>query len=268
MVPALPSWRAGAARTAVVDFLESVTSGSGTVPAAERVATFDNDGTLACEKPHTALAEFLAAQSRRAPTDLSGHEVLRELGTLLAGTSVVEYETLSRKFVADAIHPRFGVGYPALVYAPMQELIALLHILEFSVFVCSDSSRDFNRVFAASAYGLPRERIIGSEVRIELQDGVLVRTATPVPLNDGPGKVVHIWDRTGQQPLFAAGNAIGDIEMLNAARFALLVRHDDPEREYGYDDPQALAAARSSGWTVASMRTDFKAIWSTTVTSW
>jgi hypothetical protein len=104
--------------------------------------------------------------------------------------------------------------------------------------------------------------VIGSEVRIELRNGVLVRSATPVPLNDGPGKAVHIWDRTGQPPLFAAGNAVGDIEMLDAARFALLVHHDDPDREYGYDDVPALAAARDSGWTVVSMRDDFDTMWS------
>jgi phosphoserine phosphatase len=265
MMLALPSWRAGATKQAIVDFLESVTTGPGAVPPAERIATFDNDGTLACEKPQTALAAFLAAQSasagREPRADATGHEVLRDLGAMFAGTTVAEYEHLSRAFLACAIHPRFRIGYPALVYAPMKELVALLHTLEFSVFVCSDSSRDFNRVLATSAYGLRRERVIGSEVRIELQDGVLVRTATPVPLNDGPGKVVHIWDRTGRQPLFAAGNAAGDIEMLDAACFALLVHHDDPDREYRYDDLHALDAADASGWTVARMKDDFETIW-------
>jgi phosphoserine phosphatase len=265
MRSALPSWRAGATKQAIVDFLERVTAGSGAVPPAERIATFDNDGTLTCEKPQTALAAFLAAQSnsagREPRAEATGHEVLRELGELLAGTTVAEYERLSRAFLAGAIHPRFRMGYPALAYAPMRELVALLHTLEFRVFVCSDSSRDFNRILAESAYGLQREHVIGSEVRIELRHGVLVRTATPVPLNDGPGKVVHIWDRTGQQPLFAAGNAVGDIEMLDAARFALLVHHDDPDREYGYDDLDALAAADAAGWTVAGMKYDFDAIW-------
>ena len=141
----------------------------------------------------------------------------------------------------------------------MRELIDLLHGLQFSVFLCSDSSRDFNRVLAGPAYGLRRERVIGSEVQIELNGGRLVRTAVPAPLDDGPGKAVHIWERTGQRPLFAAGNAVGDIEMLTAARFALLVHHDDPDREYAYDDPHALTAAAAGGWTVTSMREDFAA---------
>jgi len=159
------------------------------------------------------------------------------------------------------MHPRFKRGYPALVYAPMRELIGLLHTLQFSVFLCSDSSRDFNRVLAEAAYGLRRERVIGSEVRIELRGAQLVRTAITEPLDDGPGKVVHIWDRTGRQPLLAAGNAAGDIEMLTAARFALLIHHDDPEREYFYDDPHALSAAASRGWSVISMREDFATMW-------
>ena len=89
----------------------------------------------------------------------------------------------------------------------------------------------------------------------------LVRTAIPVPLDDGPGKVVHIWDRAGRRPLLAAGNARGDIEMLSAARFALLVHHDDAEREYAYDDEHALAAASRESWTVVSMRDDFECVW-------
>ena len=159
------------------------------------------------------------------------------------------------------MHPRFGCRYPVLVYRPMCELLVLLQQLDFSVFVCSDSSRDFMRVFAAPAYALARERVIGSEVRIELRGGELTRTATPVPLDDGPGKVVHIWDRAGRAPLLAAGNAVGDIEMLDAARFALLVHHDDPEREYGYVDEPALDAAARGGWTVLSMRADFEVLW-------
>ena len=259
---ALPSWRAGANRQAIVDFLRSVTVGPDAVPAAERLATFDNDGTLACEKPRTALAAFLMQESLGALGDVGGgHEVLHELGALMAGRTTSDYEQRSRAFLDEARHPRFGRGYPVLVYAPMRELIDLLHALEFSVFLCSDSSRDFNRVLAGPAYGLRRERVIGSEVQIELRGAQLVRTAVPVPLDDGPGKVVHIWDRTGQQPLLAAGNAAGDIEMLTAARFALLIHHDDPEREYAYDDPRALSAAARRGWSVISMREDFATLW-------
>ena len=262
MESALPSWRPGAPRTALVDFLRSVTEGPEVVPPADRLATFDNDGTLACEKPRTALAACLDhATGRTAGEPVGGHEVLRDVGALFAGRSTIEFEQQVRRFLAEAVHPRFGRRYLELVYAPMRELIGLLHALEFSVFLCSDSSRDFNRVLAEPAYGLRREQVIGSEVGIELRSGQLIRTAAPVPLADGPGKVVHIWDRTGRQPLLAAGNAEGDIEMLSAARFAMLIDHDDSEREYAYGDPRALTAALSGGWTVISMREDFATIW-------
>jgi phosphoserine phosphatase len=257
----LPSWRPGAAKTAILDFLWGATASPAAVDPAERIATFDNDGTLACEKPRTALAAFLAEQAPDAPARASGHEVLRELAALFAGQTTADYESRSREFLHRATHPRFDCGYPSLVYAPMRELIGLLTRLEFSVYLCSDSSRDFNRVLAGPAYGLARDRVIGSEVQIELQRGQLIRTGVPNALDDGPGKAVHIWDRTGYQPLFAAGNATGDIEMLSAARFALLVHHDDPDREYAYDDEPALAAATAARWTVASMREDFATVW-------
>src|SRR5664279_648171 len=148
MTAALASWRPGPAREAIVDFLLEVTRGPGAVPPAERVAAFDNDGTLACEKPRTALASFLSAEAAArgapVPDGISGHAVLQCLGGLFEGCSTVEYEQHARAFLDQARHPRFGRGYPGLVYSPMRELIALLHELEFSVFLCSDSSRDFN----------------------------------------------------------------------------------------------------------------------------
>lgn len=158
LVAALPSWRSGPGRDALVAFLWEVTQGPAPVPYEERIAAFDNDGTLACEKPHTALAAFLMEENVRAggpPVAIgSGHEVLRQLGVLFDGATVTAYEQRARAFLAQAMHPRFGRRYPVLVYRPMRELLVLLHQLHFSVFVCSDSSRDFMRVFAEPAYAL------------------------------------------------------------------------------------------------------------------
>ncbi len=261
----LPSWRDGAARRSVIGFLQEITQGPDALPAADRVAAFDNDGTLACEKPHTALAGFLldraAAAGIAAPSVTSGHDVLRELGILFAGQTTAQYEEQARCYLGEAMHPRFHRRYPMLTYQPMLELISLLHALDFSVFMCTDSSRDFMRVIAGPAYGLRRERVIGSEVQIQAVDGRLVRTARPAPMDDGPGKTVHLWDRTGTQPVLAAGNAAGDIDMLRAARFALVVHHDDHVREYAYDDLQILSAAAEGDWTVLSMRDDFARVW-------
>jgi phosphoserine phosphatase len=246
----------------VIAFLQEITQGPDALPAADRVAAFDNDGTLACEKPHTALAGFLldraAAAAGPAPPEVaSGHDVLRELGVLFAGQTTAQYEEQARRYLTGALHPRFQRPYPMLTYQPMLELISLLHALDFSVFMCTDSSRDFMRVIAGPAYGLRRERVIGSEVQIQSVDGRLVRTALPVPMDDGPGRTVHLWDRTGTQPVLAAGNAAGDIDMLRAARFALVIHHDDAVREYAYDDYQILDAAAEGGWTVLSMRDEF-----------
>jgi phosphoserine phosphatase len=224
----------------VVAFLQEVTQGPGALPVGDRVAAFDNDGTLACEKPHTALAGFLLDRAAAA------------------GTAAPE---VTSGYLGEALHPRFRRPYPMLTYQPMLELISLLHALDFSVFMCTDSSRDFMRVMAGAAYGLRRERVIGSEVAIQAVDGRLVRTAMPVPMDDGPGKPVHLWDRTGTQPVLAAGNAAGDIDMLQAARFALVVHHDDNVREYAYDDLQILDAAAERGWTVLSMRDEFARVW-------
>jgi phosphoserine phosphatase len=249
----------------VIAFLQEITQGPGALPVADRVAAFDNDGTLACEKPHTALAGFLLDRVTAAgiapPAVGSGHDVLRELGVLFAGQTTAQYEEQARRFLTGALHPRFRRPYPMLTYQPMLELMTLLHALDFSVFMCTDSSRDFMRVIAGPAYGLRRERVIGSEVQIQSVDSRLVRTALPVPLDDGPGKTVHLWDRTGTQPVLAAGNAAGDIDMLRAARFALVVHHDDAVREYAYDDLQILGAAAEGGWTVLSMRDEFARIW-------
>ena len=261
----LPSWRNASAKQSLVAFLQEITQGPGALPVADRVAAFDNDGTLACEKPHTALAGFLldraAAVGSAPPEVASGHDVLRELGVLFAGQSTAQYEEQARRYLTGALHPRFQRPYPMLTYQPMLELISLLHALDFSVFICTDSSRDFMRVIAGPAYGLRREGVIGSEVQIQSVGGRLVRTALPVPMDDGPGKTVHLWDRTGTQPVLAAGNAAGDIAMLRAARFALVVHHDDAVREYAYDDHQILDSAAEGGWTVLSMRDEFARIW-------
>ncbi|MHB8276012.1 MAG: HAD family hydrolase, partial [Dermatophilaceae bacterium] len=235
------------------------TQGPDALALAERVAAFDNDGTLACEKPHTALAAFLrdvlGATNTASPDPGSGHEVLRELGVLFEGQTTAEYDAQATRFLAWARHPRFERPYPLLTYQPMLELVDLLHALDFSVFMCTDSSRDFMRVIAGSAYGLRRERVIGSEVQIKSVDGRLVRSATPVPMDDGPGKVVHLWDRTGRQPVLAAGNAAGDIAMLAAARYALVVHHDDAVSEYAYDDEKSCTQPlRTAGpWSVCAM---------------
>jgi hypothetical protein len=258
----LPSWREGTVKQGLVEFLLKVTSGPDARPVAERVAAFDYDGTVACEKPWTVLAAFLAARlGEVAPTITGGHQVLPALGEVFAGTSVREYQGWAREFLEVARHPRFGRDFRWLMYRPMLELVTVLQDLSFRVFLCTDSSRDFLRVLAGPVCGLPGEQIIGSEVQITWIGGMLVRSATTLPMDDGPGKPIHLWDRIGTLPLLAAGNAGGDIEMLTCASYALVIDHDDPDREYRYQDQQVLAAAADREWTVVSMRHDFGCLW-------
>ena len=131
----------------------------------------------------------------------------------------------------------------------MRELLDLLAANDFAVYICSGGGRDFMRPVSAQMYGIPRERVIGSATTLEYRDGEVYRTAgVEQPIDDGPGKPVHIWTRTGRRPLLAGGNSDGDIAMLETARFGLLVHHDDAEREFAYDDgaENALAAAETT----------------------
>lgn len=273
MHAALGSWHDTGTKRAIVDFLSDTTQGPGAVPAALRLAAFDNDGTLACEKPNTSLGAFLADLTAGRPYGRSPIERLRRalpwmpkpgtefvLGTLMRDRSVQQYEAAALDFLRAGRHPRFGRPWPELLYAPMRELMALLARLDFTVYVVSGSSRDFLRTMAEPAYGVTREHVIGTEVEIDYRDGRLIRTRTSIPVDRGPGKPAHFWDRSGGLPLFAAGNTLGDLELLEASRFGLLIDHDDPDREYDYTDEKVLDAARSHGWTVASMRHDFASV--------
>ena len=248
----LPSWRPGATR----DWLCATLAATVDVPPVDRVAAFDNDGTLACEKPKPSVQAFLRDLAPEArPED--GHDAERLLAIALAGLTPRQAASRAVDFLAVARHPRFNLRWPEVTYRPMVELVALLHRLDFTVFLVSDSSRDFMRVIAPTAYGILPEHVIGSEAHIVWDGGELRRQSRVIPLDDGPGKPAHLWDRAGRLPLLAVGNAKGDIELLEFAQHAMLVRHDDADREYAYEDEEAMAAAASRGWTVASMREDF-----------
>jgi phosphoserine phosphatase len=285
----LPSWTDGAARAAMIEFVRSVTEpGDSFVALPQRVATFDNDGTLWCEKPLFPQADFvfrrwkemISAKPSLADeqpykaladgdmdwlADLYGHapELIKGVGAAFEGITVEAFEAAVRDFFETARHPRLGVPYTEATYRPMRELIAYLEANEFTVYICSAGGRDFVRPVSEELYGIPRERVIGSATTLEYRDGDLYRTAAvEQPIDDGPGKPIHIWTRTGRKPLLAGGNADGDIQMLETARFSLLLRHDDDVRESAYnagaERAQAEAAAR--GWTVVSMKDDFLTI--------
>ena len=287
MADQLPSWTGGQAKAQILEFVRSVTEpGESFIPAPDRIAAFDTDGTLWCEKPMYPQADFLLRRwkemaqahpglARKQPwkaviegdqerlAGMLAHvpELIRGMTEAYGGITVEAFERAVRAFFDTARHPVFGVPYTRLAYQPMRELIDLLTASEFEVYICSAGGRDFVRVVAEEMCGVPRQRVIGSGPTLEYRHGEVYRArGVEQPAGDGPGKPVHIWARTGRKPLLAGGNADGDAAMLRTARFGLLIRHDDAGREFAYDagSEKALAKAKERGWTVVSMQNDFK----------
>jgi phosphoserine phosphatase len=285
----LPSWSQSDAKTAILEFIGSVTEpGASYVPPPERIAAFDNDGTLWCEKPMCPQADFLLRRweemarahpglARKQPwkavtegdqawlAGMLGHlpELTRGVTEAYAGITTEAFERAVRAFFGHARHPALGVPYTRLAYRPMRELVDLLTEAEFEVYICTAGGRDFVRPVSQEIYGIPRQNVIGSGTTLEYRHGEVYRAkGVEQPVDDGPGKPVHIWARTGRKPLLAGGNADGDAAMLRTARLGLLIRHDDAGREFAYDTgaEKALVKAKERGWTVVSMQNDFKVV--------
>jgi phosphoserine phosphatase len=246
----LASWNEGSARRALVEFVERTVSEA--VPVEERVAVFDNDGTLWCEKPMPIQLDFIL---RRLVEMADAEPELRErqpwkaayerdygwlaklmaehyagddtnvrtlAGGILAayeGISVEDFEAQSDAFLRSARHPTLGRGYLETAYAPMVELLGYLQANGFSNYIASGGGRDFMRPISQEVYGIPRERVIGSSAALDYTSnehgGTITHRAEADYLDDGPQKPIRIWSRTGRRPLFAAGNSNGDIPMLD-----------------------------------------------------
>jgi hypothetical protein len=306
----LPSWSDGKAKQSIVTFVEKVTQPSSPdfVPVPERIATFDNDGTLWSEKPlpvqlYFALdrVEALSAQHPEWKTQQPFASVLKgDLNTALAGgdhalleivmathtgMTTLEFEQIVKDWIATAKNPATGKHFTEMTYQPMLELLAYLRGNGFKTFIVSGGGIEFMRPWAVQAYGIPPEQVIGSSVKtkFELRDSkpVLVRLSELNFIDDKGDKPVGINQHIGLRPIAAFGNSSGDKEMLeytqggSGARFELLVLHDDAAREFAYgparglpDVKQGLGAfppeldeqAKTSGWTVVSMKNDWKRI--------
>ncbi|WP_435613118.1 HAD family hydrolase [Streptomyces sp. bgisy159] len=290
----LGSWNDGAAKRAIVEFVTSAaTEGTpGFVAPMDRIAVFDNDGTLwvekpapvqmpfvlgklaarletdpslADEQPYRALAErdesYLRALNDQDPDAVTS--MVEAVGSAWEGTPFGEFEAEATRYLASWRHERFGLPATGLVYRPMLELFDYLRAHGWRLFVCSGGGRDFMRVICEGTWGLPRENVIGSAPEFAYRDGELIRQAVPHgPIALGPGKPEDVLARTGRLPGFAAGNDDVDVELLRSARFALLVVHDDDEREYAYQDSalRARAEAERSGWTTVSVKNDWKTV--------
>ena len=284
----LPSWRKTSAKQAVVKFVAAVTDRNSPelVPERDRVAVFDNDGTLWTEQP--MYAQLVFALDRAAelghPTNLEEVRagemtaLMKLLALTHAGITTGEFDAACRSWLASARHPRFGRPYPATVYQPMLELLGLLGRRGFSCWIFSGGGTDFMRTWTGDVYGLPPHRVIGSVGETEFRVGddgpELLKSATIQVIDDGPQKPSSIHRHVGQRPIMAAGNTDGDLAMLQWTAASpyrtlqLVVHHTDGDREYAYDrDPilgsgtdQILAAATEHRWTVIDMAADWAII--------
>jgi phosphoserine phosphatase len=298
----LPSWNDTAAKKAITAFVERVTKqGSADfVPVAKRIATFDNDGCLWAEQPMYFQLAFaidrvkaLAPQHPEWKTkepfaslligDLKGvlaggqRSLLEIVMASHANVTTEEFEQIVKDWIATAKHPKTGRRYNEMIYQPMVELLAYLRANGFKTFIVSGGGIEFMRPWVEQAYGIPPEQVVGSSIatKFEMRDGkpVLMRLPKIDFIDDKEGKPVGINSHIGRRPIAAFGNSDGDLQMLqwtvagNGPRFALIVHHDDAEREWAYDRKshigqldKAWDEARARKWTVVSMKTDWKRV--------
>lgn len=297
----LSLWNNTPVRQVIADYVSAVTTPGSPdfVPPAERIATFDNDGTLWCEKP-AYFQLFFALQRLKAlavadpallkqPSYKAAIENdmayfnslypgnLTELRKILfdthAGMTQAEFEAQALAFLSQDSHPRFGMPFKQLTYQPMIELIRYLEARDFRVFIATAGGMSFVRTVSEEIYGIPRERVIGSntsfEPRMTDQGLELLRKPGLIePIAEGPGKPVNIELHIGRKPILAAGNSDGDIHMWLYSQTSpnkslqLLVHHDDAEREYAYDGgaEKALQLAVEHNWQLISMQQDFSQV--------
>jgi phosphoglycolate phosphatase-like HAD superfamily hydrolase len=299
---ALPSWNDGAPKRAIVDFVRRVTTEGSPdfVSIRDRVALFDNDGTLWVEQPmYTQLAfvledvKKLASQHPEWKTtapfkfvlehDLAGlaaagiPAIMQLFAATQCGMTTDEFTKMATDWIESARHPRFNRPYTECVYQPMLELINLLKANDFEVYIVTGGGMEFVRPWAERVYGIPLRRVVGSSLKtkFEMRDDqpVLIRTPDINLIDDGLGKPVGIQNYIGQQPIAAFGNSDGDLEMLQwtaagkGARLVLIVHHTDADREYAYDAgshfgmlDKALDVAEKQGWVVVDMKRDWNTI--------
>ncbi len=298
----LPSWNEGASKKAIVDFVTRVTTKGGAdfVPESERIATFDNDGTLWSEQPvYFQLAFALDRVKALAPAhpewktkqpfkgilehDMKAIAAAGEEGLLTVvaathvGNTTEEFEKIVADWSATARHPKTAKLYTEMVYKPMLEVLTYLRANGFKTYIVSGGGVEFMRPWTERVYGIPPEQVIGSraKVKYEIRGGmpVLLRLPTIDHVDDKAGKPVGIHQMIGRRPTAAFGNSDGDFEMLEwtttapGPRFGLIVHHTDGEREWAYDREshigtlaRALDEAPQRGWTVVDMKNDWKVV--------
>lgn len=304
----LPSWNEGKVKSEIIDFVVDVSNPESPnfVQVKDRIATFDNDGNLWCEKPMyfqlifamqriQELAPqhpewnneqpFKAVIENDLPTVLEHgiKGVLKLVMASHAGITTKEFEASVRQWLTNERHPRFGQPYNKVIYQPMLELLAYLQANDFKTFIVSGGGIDFMRVWVEDAYGIPKDQIVGSSIKKEFdynEDDPVIRNLAEVHfVDDREGKPVGIHQHIGRRPIFASGNSDGDLQMLQyttageGRRFALYLHHTDSVREYAYDRnshvgrlDKGLDEAREKNWSVIDMKRDWKVVFPFEVT--
>jgi phosphoglycolate phosphatase-like HAD superfamily hydrolase len=299
----LPSWNHTGPKTAILDFVEHVTREDSPqyVRPAERIAVFDNDGTLWSEQPMYFQAFFIFDRIEALASEhpewrhqepfasvlrgdvkaaLAGgeHALLEMAMATHAGTTTEEFERIVTGWITTAKHPKTGRLYTEMVYQPMLELLAYLRTNGFKTFIVSGGGIEFMRPWVEKVYGIPPEQVVGSSIKtkFELEGGkpVLVRLPEIDFVDDKAGKPVGIQMHIGRRPIAAFGNSDGDLQMLQwtaageGARLACLLHHTDADREWAYDRSSpigrlhaALDEAQAKGWTVVDMKNDWKVVY-------
>jgi haloacid dehalogenase-like hydrolase len=299
----LPSWNDGPAKKAITDFVARATRDSSTdfVPPAERIAVFDNDGTLWSEQPAYFQAMFAFDRIKAMAPDHPEWKEKQPFKGILegdlkaalaggqrsaielvmpshSGMTTEEFEAEVKKWLATAKHPRFHRPYTDLVYQPVLEVLAYLRANGFKTYIVSGGGIEFMRPWVSAVYGIPPEHVVGSsgKTRFEIRDGtpVLVKLPEIDFIDDGPGKPAGINRFIGRRPVMAFGNSDGDLQMFQwttagpGPRFSLIVHHTDADREWAYDRAsyvgrldKALDLAPGHGWTVVDMKKDWKVIY-------
>lgn len=302
-VDPLPSWNDGTAKQAILDYVETVTNteGSNFIPVADRIATFDNDGTLWSEQP--VYFQLFFAMDRiksMAPDhpewkDTQPYKAVLEndMNALMqygmkgiveivmashVGITTDEFDSIVKDWVKVAKHPTKNVGYNEMVYQPMLELLTYLRANDFKTYIVSGGGVDFMRAFVTEVYGIPHEQIIGSRVKTEYDynngNPVIKRLPELDFIDDKEGKPLNIQKIIGKKPVFAAGNSDGDLQMLQWTdsntylSFQLYVHHTDADREWAYDRESHIGQfnkgwdeATEKGWTIVDMKNDWKVIY-------
>jgi hypothetical protein len=294
--PILPSWNQGDSKQKIIFFVNSVTDPSSPffVPSEDRIATFDNDGTLWIERPLYIPFEFhleylyeqletephLSSQSPykeilEKKDSISNEDLDEILGlseilmTAYHGKTQEEYLQKSKNFLDTTKHPKYDVALKKLTYLPMVELIHYLQQNDFEVYIVSAGFQGLMRSVSEEIYDIEEKNVIGTHpefvFKLTKQGPVLVRQSSIASFNDGAEKPVNIQKLIGKKPIFACGNSGGDIEMLlltqyHENHFGCMVDHDDEQREYFYPNSEALETAEKNGWLVISMKNDFKTI--------